>query len=464
MNNLIAALFIFSIVLLYSCGSIKPEAPEIIVQEDYTISESDISSIKIPLKIDLTPYFEETEKSIARVFEGEEQQCSGVSFKYHFVRNPIEFKGIGEKLLFDVDGEYALWLNYCPSCIDLFSDDPYCIISRIYTSCGVNEPMRKIHVGYETKIGVTRNYALRSNTKLRLVEAISPCKITLFEYDATETIKEEVSFVLQDLEKDIDKEINAISLKPEIEETWKLLHEPTDLAGYGFLELNPQSIAVGEITYLENEALIDVILEASPKVLSQPSGNPIKPLPYLSEYQEREGFDITTDIFSNYDSLSSVLTRNLKGLKLDLKGKEIVFGNISIHGAQNRMISIQLDFTGSKKGTIYLIGTPIFDAETQRISFPDLEFDIKTKSALLKSAKWLFDKKVTNLIRESASIDLKPYLEELKTTMNASLNIDLDEGIRMTGEVEDIKIYTIQPLKDQFHIRLNSLGKLGIEM
>ncbi len=465
MNKLKKLTFgIFSVLLLSACGTIKPEAPDIIVEENYVITEPDISSIKVPLKINLTPYFKATDESLDYTFEGEEQNCSGVSFKYRFARKPIEFKGVGDKLLFDVDGKYSLWLNYCPSCTDLFSSEPYCVTARIYASCGVNEPMRKIHVGYETKIGVTKNYSLRSNTKLRAVEAKSPCKITVFEYDATETLKEEVSNVLRDLEKDIDKEINSVSLKAEIEETWKLLHEPTDLAGYGFLELNPQSISVSEIKYIGNQAEIDVILKANPKVLSQPSGTPIKPLPYLSDFEDRDGFDITTDIYSNYDSLSSVLTRDLKGLKLDLKGKEVIFGDISIHGAQNKMVSIQLDFTGSKKGTIYLIGTPVFDAEAQHISFPDLEFDVKTKSALLKSAKWLFDKKVTTLIRESAAMDLEPYLEELKKTMNESLNIDLDDGIRMSGNVEQVKINSIQPLENQLHIRLNSLGKLGIEM
>ena len=47
-----------------------------------------------------------------------------------------------------------------------FSSEPYCLTSRIYASCGVGEPMRKIHVGYETEIGVAKNYKLKSKTKL----------------------------------------------------------------------------------------------------------------------------------------------------------------------------------------------------------------------------------------------------------------------------------------------------------
>ena len=458
------SLLLLPLFFIASCGSISPEAPEIIVQETYVAPPLEMSTIKVPIKINLKPYFDETDKSIDTKFSGKEEQCSGVSIQYNFVRNPIEFKGVGDKLHFDVDGKYAITLNYCPTCSDLFASSPYCLTPRIYASCGVGEPMRKIHVGYETTIGITKNYSLKSTTKLRKVEALSPCKITVFEYDATSKLEKEVTKILSDMEKDIDKEISAVSIKSEIEKTWNLLHAPTDLAGYGFLELNPKAISIGKIKYTGNYAEFDVILEAKPKILSAVSETKPKALPPVSTFKDREGFDIHTDIYSNYDSLSSVLTRTLSGTKLDLKGKEVIFGDIAIYGASNEQISIQLSFSGSKKGTLFLVGTPKFDKEKQHISFPDLEFDVKTKSALLKSAKWLFDKKVTNLLRESAAIDLTPYLASLKTTMNESLNVQLDKGVSMSGKVKDVKIDLIHPLSEQLHIRVLSTGSIAIDL
>lgn len=458
------SLFLLSLFFVASCGSISPEAPEIIVQKTYTPPPVEVSTIKVPIKINLKPYFDETDRNIDTEFSGKEEQCSGVSIEYNFVRSPIEFKGVGDKLLFDVDGKYAIKLNYCPSCSDLFASSPYCLTPRLYASCGVNEPMRKIHVGYETSIGITKNYSLQSTTKLRKVEALSPCKITIFEFDATSKLEKEVTRVLTDMEKDIDKKISEVSIKSEIEKTWNLLHQPTNLSGYGFLELNPKAIAIGDIKYVGNHAEFEVILEAKPKILSTASGTKPKKLPPISTFKDREGFDISTDIYSNYDSLSSVLTRNLSGTKLDIKGKEVVFGDLEIYGASNDQLSIKLHFSGSKKGILYLVGTPKFDKEKQHISFPDLEFDIKTKSALLKSAKWLFDKKITNLLRTSAAMDLTPYLESLKTTMDKSLNVDLDKGVKMSGKVKDIKIDFIQPLSEQLHIRVLSAGSIAIDL
>ncbi len=457
-------LFLFAILTLVSCGSIKPDAPEIAVQETYEIPETKPSYIKIPIKINLKPYFDETDKSIDRTFKGDESQCSGVSFKYLFNRSPIKFKGVGEKLQFDVDGKYSLWINYCAACTDIFASEPYCLTTRVYASCGVGEPMRKIHVGYETRIRVAYNYQLKSYTKLREIKAKSPCKITVFNYDATSRLEKEVKAVLIDLEKDIDKEISSIDLKPIMSETWDLLAEPSDMEGYGFLELNPQAISMDNIVYKGDTAYFNAILKANPKILSQKSGNKVRKLPNLTEYKEREGFDITTDVFTRYDSLSLILTRNIAGTELDVKGKQVIFDSIQIFGASNEKLHIKINFSGSKTGEFYLIGTPVFVADSQYISFPDLEFDVKSKSALLKSAKWFFDKKVTELLRKETEIDLSPYMDTLKKEINKNLAMELDEGVNMTGSVNEISVKLVQPRADDLHIQIHTLGKLGIKL
>jgi hypothetical protein len=456
--------FSLTVFFFVSCRSIQPEAPAIEVAESYDVPKAAPSFIKIPIKINLKTYFDETDKSIDKTFKGTEDNCSGVSFTYLFKRDPIQFKGIGKKLQFEVDGKYSLWLSYCPACSDIFSEKPYCLTPRIPASCGVDEPMRKIHVGYETTIGVTPEYRLKSHTKFKEIEALSPCEITVFSYDATERLETELKTVLVDLEKTIDKEIGAVDLRPEMSKTWNLMARPSNLEGYGFLELNPLSIAMDEIRYVGDTAYFNAILKASPQIVSQKSNTKPKELPDLSTYVDRDGFDITMDVFTQYDSLSSILTRNLMGKKVEIKGKEIIFDSIQIYGASNKQLLIQLDFTGSKKGTLFLTGTPIFDANRQFISFPDLEFDVKSKSALLKGAKWFFDKKVTQLLRDQTAIDLAPYLKSLREELNKNLSMKLSEGVHLSGSVDAISIRIIQPRKDQLHIRIHSLGNLMIKL
>ena len=455
-------IFASAISVLTGCATaINPEMPEINITEA-SIPEQEVSSIKIPIKINLAPYFEETNASVPSKFMGDEQVCEGVSYTYKFLRDEIKFNGIGSKLQFDVDGKYSLYLNYCPQCTELFDNDGSCIVPRIYVSCGVDEPMRKVHVGYDTQIKVSNNYRLQSSTSLRTVKAVTPCEISLIHYDASEALEDQLSTALKDVEEDIDKEISSVDLRPTMLETWNLLSSPTDLEGYGILYIQPSDISMSEIRFEGDTAYFDAMLHATPTIYSKEVRMRYKSLPRLSDYKDQDGFDITMDIFGEYDSLSSILTQSLKGITVDLKGREVIFGDIAIFGAFDNKIHLKVDFGGKKKGTLYLTGTPIFDAEKQHISFPDLEFDIDTKSALLKSAKWLFDKKVTSAIRDAASMDLKPYLDSLTQSLNSSLNIELDENIFLNGRIEEVRIKMIHPMENQLHLRIGSSGKLEL--
>jgi hypothetical protein len=450
--------------LVVSCRTVKPEAPEIVIGSTDVLTKQPTSYIQIPIKIDLRPYFKETNKSVPYDFSGADKACDGVSVKYKFKREDIQFKGEGKNLNFEVNGKYALSLNYCPSCTDLFGSGASCVIPRIYASCGIGEPMRKMHVAFSTTIGMSANYKLTSRTNLKSVKALSPCKVSVFQYNATERVEKEVSKALKEVEKDIDKEISSVSLKKEMQETWDLLLDPIDLEGYGYFCLNPKGISVSKINYNGNFAHFTAVLESKPQVLLTKPEKTKSVLPKMSPYKKRNGFNIITDIKADYDSLSSILTASISGMELELKGKQVIFGDIAIHGAADKMLSIQVDFSGKKKGTLYLKGTPVFDPATQNISFPDLTFDVKTKSLLLKSAKWLFDKKITEAIRVAANLDLSPHLDTLKVELDKSINMELSKGVLMSGKMKKVTIENIVPMKDYLFIRGKGTGHLKLEM
>jgi len=454
----------FTLGILSSCGSINPEAPEIDVKETLQIPAQPVSIVKVPVKIDLAPYFSETNKAVPTEFKGGDHPCDGVAFDYYFKRKPIKFEGNGSYLNYSVNGSYWMKMSYCPQCISVFGSTPECISSRIKFSCGIGEPMRKMRVAFRSKIGVSDQYRLTSSTKLKEVKAISPCKVTLFNFDATGTLEKEVKKALKSVEKDIDKAIEDIDLRPDMELTWNAIEAPIDLDGYGYMFLNPKQVGMSSIRYKGDTAYLDAYLQAYPEVRLDTLGVKRSSLPNLSEIKVNDGFDVKMDITAQYDSLSNILTRDIKGMETDVKGNKVIFGDVEIHGAADHRLHIKVDFSGKKKGSIYLTGTPSFDAKKQRISFPDLEFDVKTKSALIKSAKWLFDKKITNMLRDAANMELSEYLDEFKGTVDASLNGEVDTGVMMNGAVDDIKIDFIYPREDALFMRISSKGKLGIKM
>ena len=459
-------LFYYSsiILLLCSCGSIEPTAPEIIVKTVPIIIQP-ASTVVVPIKINLTPYFKDTDQSIPKKFTGKEENCEDVSFSYFFQRDPIVFKGSGNSILFDVDGRYSLNINYCAKCTDLFSAQPHCVTPRLYVSCGNNgEPMRKVEVGYTTTIKLTPDFKLKANTNLRKFETIDPCEISVFKYDATALLKKEVTKVLKGLEDDIDKQIGSVDLKSEAEKAWKILAEPIALGKYGFFNANPTKIGFDNLKFTGNNATADLSLSLNPKLTTNSQNTKAIALPKLSDVPESNGFNITLDVIATYDSLSKIMTSELKGKEIDLKGKKVMFESIEIFGASNQQVSLKIGFSGSKKGTLFLLGTPTFNQESQIVSFPDLSFDLNTKSALLKSAKWLFNDKITDALRTSSIIDLKPHLKTLKQLVEKQMNAEVQTGIFLKGNIKELKMQGIYPNNDTLILRINSTGLLSLEM
>ena len=324
--------------------------------------------------------------------------------------------------------------------------------------------MRKMRFAYRTEIGVTEDYSLISKTQLKEVKALSPCKITVFNYNATEHIEKEVTSALKEMEVEIDKEISSISLKEDLEGVWKALKEPIDMEGFGFFAIRPRSISLSELEYKGNFVSMNALLSALPVVQLEKPELDTTALPDLSVHKEKEGFNVEVDVIASYDSLNAILNRSLAGQEMTLKNKLVVFDSLAVHGAAESKISLEVNFSGDKKGTLYLQGTPEIDTSNQIVSLPDLEFDLKTKNMLLRSAKWMFDKKITQKVRESAVIDINPYIDTLKLSIAESMNGEIEEGVFMKGSIESISLKDIHPRSKDLFIRARAIGKIQVNM
>src|SRR5690606_27416456 len=165
--------------------------------------------------------------------------CEGVSYDYTVYRSPIHFSGAGSEIAYHVNAQYALRLNYCPACTDLFDSGGTCIIPRLYASCGINEAMRTMDIGYTSQISLTENWHFKSVTRLQKVHPLDPCRVTFVQYDATEHLVQEVRKELKALEKRIDQSISSTDLRRYVEPAWKELSSAFPLNGYGNLYLFP---------------------------------------------------------------------------------------------------------------------------------------------------------------------------------------------------------------------------------
>lgn len=457
--------FFFSLsILLFvvSCGTIKPKQPQ--VTENKIQLEQKVSTIHVPIEINLKNYLVEAEKQTPKKFEDEKQECEGISFWYKLERNPLAFDGKENQLFLDLSGKYSIKINYCPKCTGLFSDKENCIVPRLYASCGVNEPMRRIQVSTATTLSVNKDYKIDANTTLKNIVTDDKCEITVFKYDATKKLVDEMEKALKDVTADIDKKIEQTDLKKEVQKIWKELNNPIVIPSVGYFYLSPTTLAISSPNFSKDKLNLTVSVNAFPKVTMEEKKINNTPLPDLNSSTGEKGFEISLAIQGKYNSINSLLAQNLNGKEIQLKKEKIIIDSVLILGANNQKLSFKVRFSGKRSGLMYFAGTPKFDKEKQIISFPDMDFDIETKSVLLKSATWLFDDLITSKIREFAVYDVSKDLNSNKKMIEKELNRELDKGILMETKLKSVRIDQIIPMKEELWIVTNLEGELGIKL
>ena len=448
----------------WSCKTI--DIPEPIVElVDPPMPILPVSQINVPIEIDLQSQLKDVEKSLPKSFEGKQEQCEGVSFAYKFIREPIHFQLKKTSFYYEVDGKFELKLNYCPKCHSLWDENGSCTVPRIYASCGVGEPMRRVKVGYNTNVSITDSYLFNTETKLQLFDVLDPCEITVFKYDATSQVEKQVKGLLQSLEKDIDRQIESVDIRSSIKDVWRQLEEPMDLSGYGLLYFKPKSMSLSPVTFdaVNKRAEVTAELTAEPFITTNREPAVYSDLPKQAKYTKGQGYALNILVKASYDSINKIMNKDLMGYKIPFNGKEIVVDSLHILGNQEQKLIIQVYFSGSKKGEFFLVGTPLI-TDDQFFVLTNLAYDLNSKSVLLKTAKWMFDKRILEELNKSAKYDLNPLLNETKNTITQQLNSKLDDGVFLSGTVDRLAVSSIQLGTSGFFLTTEVSGNLKLKM
>lgn len=456
--NFLRISIVFSCIILASCRVIKPEAPST-VKELALQTTSIASNINIPIEIDLNPYFKLAEQTVNTQFEGSDHPCEGLRYYYKFIRSPFNISGIKDMINLSFEGQYQIKGNYCAKCIN-----DRCLLPSPTFSCGFDEPMRRISIGYASKINLLPNYRLQSSTSLVKAEATDKCTISFIHVDITNKLMKEIKNQLDILGKNVDEQVYAYDIKPMMKDIWNQLTEVQKVEELGYLTLNPSSISISDVMLNGSKLNIKLGLTCHPffsvgKIASKPTN-----LPDLSDNTLQNGFSVYTDVKADYKDLTEILNGKLKGYSLNIKRKKIMISNLKIEGIGNSSISLKVDFKGSQKGAMYFIGTPNFDTSNNTLTIPDLSFELKSKNMLMKMASWLLNDKITEKIKSAAIFDLTPLITDAKNSLQNQLNRNLTNNVQMKGLVNTFSIQQISTHSEAMSLRLLSSGEINIRI
>jgi hypothetical protein len=156
----------------------------------------------------------------------------------------------------------------------------------------------------------------------------------------------------------------------------------------GWLQINPQRFRINSLYAKDDSLYVNLGLSARPSISFEKPEEKNLVVPNMGNSNRRQGFSIFLDASLNYDSLSTILNRNIANKEFDFnKGpvkKKFIIKECRLFGSGNEKLIIKVNFSGTDEGTFYLTGKPVYDRGRNLLELKDIEFDIKSKDALCK--------------------------------------------------------------------------------
>ncbi|MBN8667821.1 MAG: DUF4403 family protein [Chitinophagales bacterium] len=470
MNPIRTLLLLLSLFILATTHAQKiiPDKP-LLSQTDFKLDSLPYSEINLPIQIDLKPIYLMAEKNVDTLFsspnwpDGWVESGCDTRYKYQFRRGPLRLKGSSNQLDLDFTGYYKI-IGSTRLCVGGAVLSPWTSPCR----CGFAEGDRRVEVGFTSKLAIQSNYKLLNSVIRKEPVAVDKCTVCFWGQDITDQVMKGMASELDLSKKAITDSFGVVDLKPQVQQFWNQLSASYNLNGLGWLKMNPQSLRLNRFVIRNDSLNLALGLVARPVIsFEKPEDLPTL-VPNLSAASVKGGFNIFLDAVLNYDSLSQLLNQQMIGKTFDLnKGlikKKITIKESRIYGIGNEKVIIKVTFSGSNSGTVYLTGKPFFDSASRKLAISEVDFDIKTRAFLLKSAEWLFSKKIIQSIEENSRFDLGSYIDSAMAMANQQINREWVKGISSYGQLDRLTMVGIYPLSDKLVIRSNLGGQLAVKV
>jgi hypothetical protein len=455
---------IFIIALfLASCGSIKPITPAMLTEQKKETKELHYNKIVIPIEIDLNPYFETADKNIPETTVGSDFPCSGVRYNYEFTKDNFKIITKNNELFSELNGSYWIKMNYCSGCTKLYDGKEHCLTPLVPFSCGIGETKPSVKIQLATQINVNKSYGVESKTRIEQIKPINPCQVTLFKFNATEEVMKRVKNVVEQSAKDIDKQLNSISFKKEAADAWKSMSKSVSVPYLGYIHIKPTEISLVKPLFSNNKLVTAIQLNCATYLDQSAEDIALPNIPELKIISSipKDTFEVVTDIQLSYDSLSKFLTAQIKGQSFDIKGNTFTFNSVTVRANTENKLVIGVEFGGSKKGILYMLANPVFENKEKIFSLENMEYELETKSLLLKMADWLYSKKIKEELTKASRMDFKDKFNALRTSVNSSLKRNIGD-FKLSGQMIDAQVFSIFVNKEYLNLQTKVDAKLKV--
>ena len=445
-----------------SCGSSKKVAAQKSTLQD-TLPQLPLSEIDIPIKVYMPPLLQRMELMVPKEFTSDKwpdytQSSCDFRYKYKFIRTPIRLAVANNQANVAFGGNYQIAGSRS---VCAFGQT---VAPWISGSCGFgSEPLRRVNITMNTWINFLPDYKLRTRTELTQLIPIDKCQVTLLNTDMTGEVMDSIKSSVAAFAHVLDSSVAAIDFSNMLKLVTEKSSRKIAMSKYGFLQVRPISVRMSPVTQLKDTLSMTAGVSGYAELTSDSSTlTTVSVFPSLQTSPAREGISIYANSNYDYSFLSKIISDTMRDKVFDMQGYTFVIKKVDLSATSDRKLSIQIDFTGSKKGTFILTGTPVINMETQTISIPDIDYDIRTKDIMLSVGEKLFRNKIITSLKEKAAVDLPALIEKNRTQIDAQFNRQVTSKFFTRGHLQEVRITGLVVSSNQ--LRLQTLIKANLQL
>ena len=276
-----------------------------------------------------------------------------------------------------------------------------------------------------------------------------------------------------------DQEVqNRVTIKDYVQKAWVAAQQPfmIDRNYNTWLAVNPIGLSATALQAKSGQISMNIGIKCYISTVSGDIPHPIinNTVPNLDAYSSSDnGFSVALSGEVTYAFASQMLRSQVGGqtYQLDDNKYSMKVDSISLSGNADYVL-IRLDLEGKKlsgdektiKGTVYMQGVPYYDPQDMTIKVKNLDYNVKTKNVLIKSAGWLLKAGLENEIKKHLVFSLKDKLEETKQTLQKSIsnNVRINENAYFKGTVNSIEPQAIYLTPFSMVATVNAKGSITI--
>ncbi len=328
----------------------------------------------------------------------------------------------------------------------------------------------EIALKFRTTLFVNKDWAITTHTVSDGYEWLStpvvkigPVNIPI-KFIANSILKKNQDAISSKIDKAVKQNF---SLRKYMQDIWLTMQKPIKINDeYNlWLKLNPQEISSTPIVSQNGKikismgirSLVETYMGDEPKVIPNVD---LPDLKMLKTLDNNFVINLMADI--SYKSADTLAKQFLKGKTFTQDKKSVTVTDIKVYGNNDRMV-IGTILTGSLNGTIYFTGKPVYDSATATVKIAELDFELETRNALLKTANWLLHNRFVKMIEPSLIFPLGDKLAESKAIIQKELtNNYITKNVLLNGQLKDLNIENIFLTPESIKVAVNFKGNLNL--